>query len=295
MQYPKISIVTPSYNCKALIAQTLDSVLSQNYPNLEFIVIDGNSTDGTQQILEQYSNSFAYWQSQKDQGQYDAINQGFAKSTGEIMGWLNADDMLLPNSLFVIAEVFAQLTDVEWISSLQPASWDANGYLAQVKSLPGFNRQAFLDGLYLPTTAKKGYWLQQESTFWRRSLWEKSGSSIPTYDLAGDFALWCKFYEFADLNGLSYPLGGFRMIEGQRSEDYENYMAQARLALEKTRVNLSWDGSKTNQLIYHSLPTPTRIDQYLTSHYGYEGRYIQKHHPRKMNSLWSIERRKFLP
>ena len=108
MYYPKISIVTPSYNCKELIAQTIHSVLNQNYPNLEFIVIDGDSTDGTQQVLEQYSNSFAYWHSQKDQGQYDAINQGFAKSTGEIMGWLNADDMLLPNSLFVIAEVFAQ-------------------------------------------------------------------------------------------------------------------------------------------------------------------------------------------
>lgn len=295
MHYPKISIVTPSYNCKALIAQTIDSVLNQNYPNLEFIVIDGNSVDGTQEVLEQYSNSFAYWHSQKDQGQYDAINQGFAKSTGEIMGWLNADDMLLPNSLFVIGEIFAQLTEINWISSLHPASWDADGYLAQVSSLPGFNRQAFLDGLYLPTTAKKGYWLQQESTFWRRSLWEKAGSSIPNYDLAGDFALWCKFYEYTDLCGVSYPLGGFRMIEGQRSEDYENYMAQARLALEKTRANLSWDNSKTNQLIYHSLPIPARIDQYLISHYGYEGRYIQKQHPRNLNSPWSIERKKFLP
>ena len=295
MHYPKISIVTPSYNCKALIAQTIDSVLSQNYPNLEFIVIDGNSTDGTQEILEQYSNSFAYWHSQNDQGQYDAINQGFAKSTGEIMAWLNADDMLLPNSLFVAGEIFAQLAEVEWISSLQPTSWDANGYLAQVKSLPGFNRQAFLDGLYLPTTAKKGYWLQQESTFWTRSLWEKAGSSIPSYDLAGDFALWCKFYEFADLYGISYPLGGFRMIEGQRSEDYENYMAQARTALQTARSNLSWDSSVTNQLIYHSLPMPARIDQYLTSHYGYEGRYIQKQYPRKMNSPWLIERKKFLP
>ena len=264
MYYPKISIVTPSYNCKELIAQTIHSVLNQNYPNLEFIVIDGDSSDGTQQILEQHANSFAYWHSQKDQGQYDAINQGFAKSTGEIMGWLNADDMLLPNSLFVIAEVFAQLTEVEWISSLQPASWDANGYLAQVKSLPGFNRQAFLDGLYLPTTAKKGYWLQQESTFWRRSLWEKSGSSIPSYDLAGDFALWCKFYEFADLYGVSYPLGGFRMIEGQRSEDYENYMIQARAALARARANLAWNPNATNQLIYHSLPTTTRIHQFLT-------------------------------
>ena len=295
MHYPKISIVTPSYNCKALIAQTIDSVLSQNYPNLEFIVIDGNSTDGTQQVLERYSNSFAYWHSQKDHGQYDAINQGFSKSTGEIMGWLNADDMLLPNSLFVVAEIFQQLEKVEWISSLQPASWDANGYLAQVSSLPGFNRQAFLDGLYLPTTAKKGYWLQQESTFWRRSLWEKAGSSIPDYDLAGDFALWCKFYELTDLYGVRYPLGGFRMIEGQRSEAYENYMIQAKTALQATRGKQNWDARETNQMIYHSLPIPRRINEFLNRHYGYEGAYIQKNHPRKMNSLWSVEHRNFLP
>ena len=295
MQYPKISIVTPSYNCKALIAQTIDSVLNQHYPNLEYIIIDGNSTDGTQEVIKQYSNSLSYWHSQKDQGQYDAINQGFTKSTGEIMGWLNADDMLLPNSLFVIAEIFTQLAQVEWVTSLQPTSWDASGFLAQVNSLPGFSRQAFLDGLYLPTTAKKGYWLQQESTFWRRSLWEKAGSSIPDYDLAGDFALWCKFYEHADLVGVSYPLGGFRMIEGQRSEAFEGYMTQAKTALQATRVNLDWGQRKTNQLIYHTALIPERITQFLTKHCGYHGAYIQKKYPRKINSQWSIDYRKFLP
>ena len=99
MQFPKISLVTPSFNSKGLIADTINSVLGQSYPNLEYIIIDGGSTDGTAQIIEQYYNKLGYWHSQKDGGQYDAINQGFAKSTGEIMGWLNADDMLLPNSL----------------------------------------------------------------------------------------------------------------------------------------------------------------------------------------------------
>lgn len=295
MHYPKISIVTPSYNCKALIAQTIDSVLNQKYPNLEYIIIDGDSTDGTQQVLEQYSNSLTYWHSQKDQGQYDAINQGFAKSTGEIMCWLNADDMLLPNSLYVIAEIFAQLPEVEWLSSLQPASWDANGYLAQVRQLPGFNRQAFLDGLYLPTTAKKGYWLQQESTFWRRSLWVKAGSLIPAYSLAGDFALWCKFYEYAKLYGVSHPLGGFRMIEGQRSEDYATYMSQARLALKESRIQLEWNANTTKQIIYHSLSIPSGINQFIRKHFGYEGSYIQKKNMRKPNSPWFIEQRNFLP
>jgi glycosyltransferase involved in cell wall biosynthesis len=296
MPYPKISIVTPSFNSKGLITDTINSVLGQNYPNLEYIMIDGGSTDGTAQIIEQYSNKLSYWHSQKDGGQYDAINQGFAKSTGEIMCWLNADDMLLPNSLFVVAEVFDQLKQVEWLSSLQPASWDASGHLAEVRSLPGFSRQAFLDGLYLPTTAKKGYWLQQESTFWRRSLWEKAGSSIPAYSLAGDFALWCKFYENAELCGLTYPLSGFRMIEGQRSEDHQSYMNEAQRALNEARKKLNWDPKTTNSLIYGALATTPKAEDFLKQSYGYQGAYLKNETQKILNqSNWVIEQKKFLP
>jgi glycosyltransferase involved in cell wall biosynthesis len=296
MPFPKISIVTPSFNSKGLIADTINSVLGQNYPNLEYIIIDGGSNDGTAQIIEQHANQLSYWHSKKDNGQYDAINQGFAKSTGEIMCWLNADDMLLPKSLFVVAEVFEQLKEIEWVSSLQPGSWDARGHLAEIRTLPGFSKQAFLDGLYLPTTAKKGYWMQQESTFWRRSLWEKAGSSIPDSNLAGEFALWCKFYEYAELCGITYPLSGFRMIEGQRSEDHQTYMAEARKALNEARTNLNWDPKATNNLIYSPLATIPKLDNLLKQSYGYQGTYLKNQSPRDPNqSNWVMERVKFLP
>ena len=295
MRYPKISIVTPSFNCQSLIEQTIRSLLDQNYPNLQLIIIDGGSTDGTQEVIQKYSDQLYYWHSKPDQGQYDAINQGFARSTGEIMAWLNADDMLLPKSLFVVSEIFQQLDQVDWISSLQPASFDATGYLAQVNKLPGFSKQAFLDGLYLPTTAKKGYWLQQESTFWRRSLWEKTGSSIPEYSLAGDFALWCKFYEVANLYGVCYPLGGFRMIEGQRSEDHQNYLLQATSALEKLRLGANWISGATNPLIYNPFSQIKGIQQFAKNRYGYQGSFIQKQYPRKSDARWSVNDQKFLP
>lgn len=295
MHYPKISIVTPSYNCRSLIGDTIQSVLSQGYPNLEYIMIDGGSTDGTAQVIERYANQLGYWHSQADGGQYDAINQGFAKSTGDILCWLNADDMLLPGSLFVVAEIFSQLTQVDWISSLQPASWDANGYLANVTQLPGFNQQAFLDGLYLPTTAKKGYWLQQESTFWRRSLWEKAGGSIPDHHLAGDFALWCKFYQHAPLYGATYPLGGFRMLEGQRSEDYQGYMAEASQALSEMRKRHEWNPKVTNPLIYSSLTHMPLVKSFALPRYGYCGQRIEKINPRAMDSPWHIVPHQFLP
>ena len=295
MHYPKISIVTPSFNCKEFIGDTISSVLNQGYPNLEYIIIDGASTDGTTQVIEQYANRLSYWHSKKDGGQYDAINQGFAKSTGDILCWLNADDMLLPHSLFAVGEIFAQFPQVEWISSLQPASWDARGYLSKVDSLPGFSQQAFLDGLYLPTTAKKGYWLQQESTFWRRSLWEKAGSTIPDYDLAGDFALWCQFYQHAQLYGVSNPLGGFRMLEGQRSEVYLTYITEALTALEIMRKQQHWSARITNSLIFHPLTAVPSINRWLTPRSGYHGNVIQKCNPRSLNSAWEMIPQRFLP
>jgi len=296
MPFPKISIVTPSYNSKSLIADTIQSVLDQKYPNLEYIIIDGGSSDGTVQVIEQYETQLSYWHSKKDNGQYDAINQGFAKSSGEIMCWLNADDMLLPKSLFVVAEIFQQHTQLEWLSSLQPATWDAKGRLADVRKLPGFSRQAFLDGLYLPTTAKKGYWMQQESTFWRRSLWNKVGSSIPSYQLAGDFALWCNFYEHSELAGVNYPLGGFRMIQGQRSEDHRNYMKEAILALTKTRKNLQWTSSAASPILYSKFNATPPLNDFIKKSFGYEGIFLVNDEPKSLSlSSWQIHKAKFLP
>jgi len=97
--YPRISIVTPSYNQGAFIEETIRSVLLQGYPNLEYIVMDGGSTDGTTAILEKYSPWITHWQSGKDGGQTAAINQGFARTTGDLLGWQNSDDYFLPGAL----------------------------------------------------------------------------------------------------------------------------------------------------------------------------------------------------
>lgn len=104
--WPRITVVTPSYNQGQYIEETLMSVLTQGYPNLEYIVIDGGSTDETPSILRLYSEQLTYWVSEKDAGQSDAINKGFARSTGDIVGWLNSDDKLAPGSLFALAEAF---------------------------------------------------------------------------------------------------------------------------------------------------------------------------------------------
>jgi len=101
---PRISIVTPSYNQAPYIGWTVRSVLTQRYPNLEYIIMDGGSSDGTQDVLLPYRSQFAHYESAKDKGQADAVQRGFEKCTGQIMAYLNSDDMLAPDALQFVAD-----------------------------------------------------------------------------------------------------------------------------------------------------------------------------------------------
>jgi glycosyltransferase involved in cell wall biosynthesis len=115
-EWPRISIVTPSYNQGQFIEETIRSVLLQRYPNLEYIVIDGGSTDDTVNIIKKYEGSLHCWTSEPDQGQADALNKGFAYAAGDICAYLNSDDWLLPNSLYKVAYTFHQLK-CRWLAS----------------------------------------------------------------------------------------------------------------------------------------------------------------------------------
>jgi glycosyltransferase involved in cell wall biosynthesis len=103
---PKITIITPSFNQGQFIEQTIRSVLLQNYPNLEYIIIDGGSTDNTLEIIKKYSDFITYWVSEKDNGQSDAINKGLKYATGDVFNWLNSDDYYLPNTLLTVGQFF---------------------------------------------------------------------------------------------------------------------------------------------------------------------------------------------
>lgn len=234
-QLPGICLVTPAFNAGRYIGETISSVLAQRYPNLEYVVVDGGSEDDTTEIIRRHEGALRDWISEPDEGMYDAINKGFARCDAELMGWINADDTLLPGTLRTIGEVFSRFPDVEWISTRTPIAIDEHGSIIKHNRHPAFSSRGFRRGDHFVD----GGWpakcyLQQEGTFWRRSLWEKAGAQLDTsYKLAGDFELWCRFAKHAQLVSIDVPLGAFRYHPQQASGvNVAAYISEAQRAYE---------------------------------------------------------------
>jgi glycosyltransferase involved in cell wall biosynthesis len=213
-KYPKISIVTPTYNREEYLEETILSVINQDYPNLEYIIIDGGSTDSTVEIIKRYENKLTYWISEPDEGMYHAIQKGFEKSTGDIMAWLNSDDKYHPGALRIVNQIFSDLLDVEWIIGM-PTLYNQEGLCVKASLNRAWTYTRFQVGDYR--------WIQQESVFWKRSLWLKAGSCLSTkFKYASDFELWNRFFKYAQLHNVETPLSGFRLHEKQISNEKNN-------------------------------------------------------------------------
>lgn len=231
-----ISIVTPTFNRAVLLEATLASVLLQQGCDFEYIVIDGGSTDHTKDLLAQHEGALAYWVSESDEGQYHAVNKGFAESKGDIMAWIGSDDVYLPWTFNVVKEIFDSHPEVRWITTLYPLTMDVKGRVVACQSTRGYSERGFFRGENLPGAEwpALGGWIQQESTFWRRSLWEEAGGYLDEkLNLAADFELWARFFRLAPLHGVATPLAAFRSHGDQRSStDFGPYIGQAKAVLE---------------------------------------------------------------
>jgi glycosyltransferase involved in cell wall biosynthesis len=234
----RISIVTPTLNSRDFLAQTMDGVLAADHGDLDYIVIDGGSSDGSQNVMAARRTRLTAAISEPDGGLYDALNKGFAKSTGEIMGWINAGDALFPDSLRILDEIFSAHPEVEWVTSRVISFLDERGRLVEQAVHWGIGREGYLAGEHLPgfSRGRSLSMIQQESTFWRRSLWERAGARLDTsYRLAADFELWARFFRHAELWSVSAPLGAFRRHADQLSAvHWDKYLAEAKQALEAT-------------------------------------------------------------
>jgi glycosyltransferase involved in cell wall biosynthesis len=228
-----IAIVTPSFQQGRFLEETIRSVLEQD-AQLEYVVIDGGSTDGSVDVIERYADRLAAWRSEPDGGQYDAINKGFELTTGDIMGWLNADDVYAPHALSVVEDVFRTFPEVEWLTSTLAVTANERGQVHNVRRIAVFDRRAFFRGFNLPVLGEhSSNFIPQESTFWRRSLWERTGGALDSsLDLAGDFDLWARFYGEAELWGVRAMMGILRLQPEQKSRTrFEEYVAEAERVL----------------------------------------------------------------
>lgn len=205
---PRISIVTCSYQQGTFLEATLRSVLEQGYPNLDYIIMDGGSRDGSAEIIERYADRLAYWVSAKDEGQTDALARGFDRATGDVMGWLCSDDLLLPGSLEQVGRYFATHPEVEVVYG--DAVWiDERGQPIRAKKEMGFNRFVFLfDHNYLP----------QPSVFWRRSVYDRVGGLDRAFDLAMDSDLWERFSRATRIEHTPGYWSGLRRYAAQKTQ-----------------------------------------------------------------------------
>ena len=198
----KISIITPVYNQVDYIEATIRSVIEQNYPNLEYIIVDGGSTDGTLEVIKKYEKHIFKWISEPDNGMYEAINKGFKLSTGDIMAWINSDDIYFKDTFSKLVEIFTMFPDIKWLQGI-PTCIDEQGRIVLVSDLKIWSKYDY----YI----KNYNWIQQESVFWKRTLWEKAGGQVAnTYKYAGDLELWTRFFRYEKLYSARFLLSAFR-------------------------------------------------------------------------------------
>ena len=238
-RWPKMSIVTVTYNQGAFLEETIRSVLLQGYPDVEYIVIDGGSTDNTRRILERYRRELSIVISEPDKGQSDALNKGFSRATGDILAWINSDDQYFPDTLRTVAEAFDRFeTDVVVGSTTLISDFRRNPAathhsvvpLEKVTPLP-LAQLADFEGEW-----QKGKFFYQPEVFWTRELWERCGGRVEDrFRYAMDYELWLRFAsKGARVVRVPDQLAIFRVHDAQKTkwregEDYPEHVAVGRL------------------------------------------------------------------
>lgn len=180
-EWPRISIVTPSYNQGQFIEETIRSVLLQGYPNLEYIIIDGGSSDNSVEIIEKYEQYLSYWVSEPDKGPTDAINKGWQKTTGEIIAYLNSDDAYLPGTLVTVAKAFQQQLDANIICGNE-LKVNSEGFIVEESNIKASDRLSLLNLNFI----------SQPATFVKKSALDLAGGIDLSIKYTFDFELWLR-------------------------------------------------------------------------------------------------------
>lgn len=222
---PRFSIITPSLNQARFICQTIESVLSQDYPDIEYIVMDGGSTDSTLEILREYSGRLQ-WVSEKDEGQADAINKGIQRATGELIGFINSDDYLLPGALRFAAERLLETPGRKWLTGDYVV---INQQGRRIQPFTVFYKRLYRK-LSSPAVLAFTNYIVQPSTFWKREVHDEIGYLDKSLRYTFDYDFWMRLMRFQKPFCVSRPLSAFRIHPG--SKGGSEYKAQFHEELE---------------------------------------------------------------
>lgn len=227
MQFIKISIVLPVYNSVNFIEETLISIFNQEYPNLELIVLDSCSTDGTTEVLKKYSSKIDQLIIEKDNGQYYAVKKGLEIASGEVIAWINADDKYFPWTFSFVNKIFSSYNDVNWISGIPSYMNDQGEIYGMNNTIPTRPTNFIKNGWF--RNKLFGY-LQQEGMFWRKTVYDEIDGIDINYKLAADFDLWTRMANNAELISVGISLAIFRVHQNSRSkvfiQEYENEVSR---------------------------------------------------------------------
>lgn len=252
-EFPLVSIVTPSYNQVQFLEETICSVLEQDYPQIEYLIVDGNSTDGSVDIIKKYSSCLTWWVSEPDRGQTDAINKGFSHTRGEILAWLNSDDTYFPHAVSEAVDFLKKKLEIGMVYG------DANLIDKEGKVIGKFpSRQTDYRRL------RRGYvHIPQQTSFFRASLWHKVGPLDPTFHFAMDYDLWVRLACVSKLHYYPHLWANFRLHETGKSviDDERCWPEMVRIHHRDGGGWLSWlvFKAKIRPLIYGWLPLRLRM------------------------------------
>jgi glycosyltransferase involved in cell wall biosynthesis len=216
MSLPRISIVTPSFNQGRYIDRTIRSVLLQGYENLEYGVMDGGSQDSTRQALAWHAGQLSFVESARDRGQSDAIARGLARTSGEIMGWLNSDDLLAPGALHAVAAFFRDHPDVDVVYSHRVVI-DEHDRVLYYWVLPPHSNYLMSRWDLIP----------QETCFWRRGAYERAGGVDASFRFAMDYDLFARMMRTSRFARLDRFLGAFRVHPSSKTSSQMETIGQA--------------------------------------------------------------------
>lgn len=232
---PLVSIVTPSFNQAKFLEETIRSVLDQDYPNIEYILIDGGSTDGSVEIIQKYAHRLAYWVSEKDRGQTDALNKGFAAATGNIFAWLNSDDTYQPGAIRSAVDFLTSHPRVGLVYG------DLN-FINERGEIVGKFPAAQTNLVRL----RRGYvHIPQPAAFFRADLWKKVGPLDPSFYFAMDYDLWVRLAGVSDLQYLPEQVWANFRLHGSG----KTIVADERCWPEMLRVHYRDGGKKISPIV----------------------------------------------